>query len=233
MTSAGQEQTSRGTNPAVAQVQLFEEAQRLLQSMRLAAVSVLVEERDECPKVSEIQPPKGKDRRGLLDGGASHALRTARPGELESARNTQVSLALGQVELGITPEGTLLNAEPVAPILPLGVVVAELNCRVEWTDKGFQLHHRVRGRIETQLEGQCPTVPEQVCLFLIGEIEEGRRQVGCRKVYLQRIANRVAALSGDEGSNGVDAMLQWLKDVAWDAPDELLARVPPSSSDWI
>ena len=69
MTNAGQEQTGRGTNPAVAQVQLFEEAQRLLQSMRLAAVSAPVEEKDKCSKVSEIQPSKGKGRRGLLDGG--------------------------------------------------------------------------------------------------------------------------------------------------------------------
>ena len=43
---------------------------------------------------------RSKDLRGLLDGGATHALRTARDeAELESCTLTKVSLALGSAEL--------------------------------------------------------------------------------------------------------------------------------------
>ena len=44
---------------------------------------------------------------------------------------TQVSFALGHADLLLTPVGTLISAEKVSPIVPMGVLTAELGCKVK------------------------------------------------------------------------------------------------------
>ena len=89
-------------------------------------------------------PPKGS--RGLLDGGATNSLRTARSvEELQGCVKTQVSLALGHADLLLTPVGTLISAEKVSPIVPMGVLAAELGCKVNWEGEVCKVVHPKEG----------------------------------------------------------------------------------------
>ena len=71
------------------QQQLMEEATKVLRSFRLAALSI--EGEDSGPKISEVYPRRAKAPSGLLDGGATHALRTARAGEVQNASHHGVA----------------------------------------------------------------------------------------------------------------------------------------------
>ena len=56
----------------------------------------------------------------LLDGGATHALRQAKPSELSDLRPVEVEMAVGKVTLHKVPyHDTLLSLEPVEPTIPL------------------------------------------------------------------------------------------------------------------
>ena len=90
----------------------------------------------------------------------------------------------------MSPERTLLSREPVAPICLLGVLVSELGCEVSWSDRRFRLKHPRLGFLDTKLEGQRPTVTEDMRPQLIGEIESGRRQVGLRKTFLSGVTSQ-------------------------------------------
>ena len=55
---------------------------------------------------------------GLLDGSATACVRTAKPYECNVNYPTvKVSLAVGEGQLMISPEGTLLSVERVSPIV--------------------------------------------------------------------------------------------------------------------
>ena len=146
-----QAQTTRTPNisplaqtASAAQAQVLEEAQKLLKSLRIAAMRV-PENREKSPErvggfinssgqhlgPEEERPPavpngsdiesevfvpnvalsRARAPTGLLDGGATHALRAARPGEWEAATPTKVALAVGLQDLRISALGTVLSQE--------------------------------------------------------------------------------------------------------------------------
>ena len=111
---------------------------------------------------------------GLLDGGATHALRAARPGEWEAATPTRVALAVGSQDLRISAVGTVLSQDMVAPIVPLGLLVDVLGRRVSWEMGQCIVTHPARGRLGVWLEDNCPVVSERECLDLISELEQYR-----------------------------------------------------------
>ena len=229
--------------------ELIAEATKLLKGFRIAAVKVqetlapeqgmdaLVSSRDtegsESEKEGESfyltkvvkEPLKGA--RGLLDGGATNALRRARSqAELDGCSKTQVSLALGQAELFLTPVGTLLSVDPVSPIVPMGVLAAELHCKVCWEGETCTVTHPTRGRLPVIMVNRCPELCAKITEELISEIEDRRARM------LQR-ALRIKALgmpgcpADPEGSSHIEEMLDWLRELSPDCPEGVLARVPP------
>jgi len=124
-----------------------------------------------------------RDRRALLDGGATHCLRQAADeAEWKSGIEVEVALASGTAMLRQIPwTKTLVTQQPVQPIVPLGVL-AELGYAIKWESRSFELQDS-KGRIlDTDLENSCPTVSENLGLQLIKEIEAGdaaKGQVGC------------------------------------------------------
>ena len=97
-----------------AQDQLLKEATELLRGFRLAAVRVESMQGEShvetiIPEVSEIRDRSRKAPKGLLDGGATHPLRTARDGELIHAIPSEVMLACGKVSLYLTSSGTIVS----------------------------------------------------------------------------------------------------------------------------
>ena len=124
------------------------------------------------PKVSAlaIEPSSG-----LLDGGATHALRAALPGEWENARDINVSLATGQVQLRITSLGTLLSQDvDQQPILPLGVAIEHLGLKVSWIGEICSVVHPCRGRLKVVLRRGCPEINRALCLDRIKELEAAK-----------------------------------------------------------
>ena len=113
---------------------------------------------------------------GLLDGGATHPLRQALPGELEKSERVHVELAHGSIMLHQDPvTGTLLSADAVEPIVPVRGLI-ELGYKMVWSRSGCAVEHPRKGKIVSRLREGCPVVLEEDALLLIREIEEVERK---------------------------------------------------------
>ena len=120
----------------------------------------------------------------LLDSGATHAFRQGSPQELDQATVVHVQLADGQiVALKQNPAGTLMpipmssEDESPAVIIPLGALVEQLGCKLQWTrHHGLRLEHPRHGVLTTYISGGCPMVAETQALDLIAELEEKQIQ---------------------------------------------------------
>ena len=112
---------------------------------------------------------------GLLDGGATNALRVGTVEELSRAVPVTVELAAGSVQLFQDIEtGTLLTDQAVEPIMPLKGLIA-LGFRLKWDDRGCSILHPQKGHIRTWLRNGCPVVTESDCLQLIKNWEDHER----------------------------------------------------------
>ena len=259
---------SRTTATQVSQTQVLEEAQKLLKSLRIAALAVApasgaevkhevneavgqhVHEKEENGQ-GECEGPEGETEResevlvregprvemrkikgptGLLDGGATHALRSASPGEWSVATPTRVDLAIGSQELRISSLGTVLSRDLISPICPLGALVSELGCRVRWDAGRCMIHHPVRGVLDTELENGCPTVTESLCLQLIGELEQCRAQKIRRALNLRALKLGSPCEESDQpcawGSES--DVLRALREICPEESEGILARAVPN-----
>ena len=131
---------------------------------------------------------------GLIDSGATAALRQALPGELEHAQRVKVQLAVGEVDMWVSP--TLLCEEAVQPILPMARL-ASLGCVVNWTDKGISICHPKRGKLPVRLSGPCPEVSAELAVQLIQEYESdltGKEEERVRRISWWEASERESAL---------------------------------------
>ena len=114
----------------------------------------------------------GDEKMGLLDSGATHALRPAMSQqELEGCTKAEVTLAGDQkVDLPQTQSGVIL-AEEAQPIVPLGSLVKTLGYEFVWNSRGCRLRHDSRPEIQVFTRSSCPEVRECDALRLIAELE--------------------------------------------------------------
>ena len=120
-------------------------------------------------KVKRVMPSDGPT--GLLDGGATNALRRGTPQELEASETVLVELAHGSVELKQHPlTGTILAEKAVEPIVPLRGLI-ELGFVIKWSSNGCEIKHPTRGIINCWLRNGCPVVSESNALALIHDVE--------------------------------------------------------------
>ena len=247
---ATSQQGTQGTAAvAEAQAQVLDEAHKLLKSLRLAALQAAdiaglndgerTEEREhdgekerERAVVPQVCVRKvSAPRKGLLDGGATHPLRTATDDEWSSARPITVEMAVGRQDLRATPLGTILTRDNITPICPLGLLVERLGCRVDWVAGRCRVTHPLRGLLNTNLEGNCPVVTESLCLELIEELETFQNDR-----MQQALALRALNLgAGSDYVNFADCawgsekeVLEWLRGQFSDWPEHLLRRALPS-----
>ena len=109
---------------------------------------------------------------GLLDSGASHPLRSLRPGEREPKKKVVVALAQGKCEMRLTDGGTLVTRDAVDPLAPIGKASSTIGLRVQWRDGKCTAVHPVMGPLRVQSVNGCPCIEEQVALQLIEEMEQ-------------------------------------------------------------
>ena len=157
---------------------LLKEANSMLKEMRQLNM-LTVRDVEVKAKSLGMEPATGKT--GLLDSGASHAYRLGTPEELQAADKVRVQLATGDhVTLAQNRAGTLLatkstDQDLASPIVPLGSLVQDLNCKLTWSRKrGMEIKHPIHGVIKPRVVGQCPLVGEAQALQLIKELEDKR-----------------------------------------------------------
>ena len=186
------------------------------------------------PKISRLSL---SEPLGLLDGGATHALRPADDAEEYSkATPLKVGLATGETDdLRINKGGTLLSLDrETQPILPLGVAVRLLGMSVVWRENHCDIVHPIRGRIKVFLQRGCPEVPRALCIALIRELELKLQGSGTPSKSLQAVdavdrgetSQRLSAAL--KSSDVLKALREWMKDAYPAVPDPLLDKVVPS-----
>ena len=234
--SATTEAQGAEKGPGDAATEAMVAATKVLQNMQVAALRVVSSWPSVEPQLRHVRPELYE--RGLLDSGATHALRQAKKGEWEQAADVAVKLAVGKASnLRVNGYGTLITQGPTQPIMPLGLLIRVLKCRLTWEASGCHLCHPVRGRLPVFVQGGCPELPSAMILQLIEELEqEGRKQV-------QRQAN-VAALMSEAIPQGeprkllqqglregkIDrGILQAMQRLFPDMPVEVLQEVVPGS----
>eukprot|EP00439_Symbiodinium_sp_Y106_P027584 s4975_g3.t1 len=129
--------------------------------------------------------------------------------------------------------GTVITAEACAPIVPLGILIAELRCKATWEGDLCQVEHPTRGTLPIVMSAACPEVDHDLALELIKEIENKRAGVLQRAMYLRSSSSvestQAIRDSMYETAYDLDA-LEWLRRLSPEAPEALIAAVPSS---WI
>ncbi|CAL1136331.1 unnamed protein product [Cladocopium goreaui] len=113
-------------------------------------------------------------QQGLVDSGATHPLRPMRLGESKNDyKKVSVTLANGEsTALQVTPGGVMVSErKDVEPIIPMGMLVQKLGCRVDWNQGTLQIHHPDRELLPVQPQEGCPQIPRALALELIDELE--------------------------------------------------------------
>ena len=142
----------------------IKEATQLLQSMRIARLDAHIK------AVSQVRDlSSGARRKGLIDGGATACLRSARSDEL-TLPTLEVALACGTCSLHVNQAGTLLSPRPVAPIVSVAALL-ELGYRIQWSKEHCQISHPTHGQLQIDATSGCPEVDYDVALRLISEYE--------------------------------------------------------------
>ena len=115
--------------------------------------------------------------RGLLDSGASHALKQATQEEYDQGVPVKVTLAGEDTRvLRQNVCGTVLVAsegsEQVQPIVPMGPLIEQLGCSLQWNKGALKLRHPTKGFIKIYLNNNCPEINFREAHRLIKELEK-------------------------------------------------------------
>ena len=174
---------------------------------------------------------------GLIDGGATNALRQGSAKELQQASVVKVELAAGQTELRMNEQGTLLTAHRVTPILPLGPAIECLGMVLEWSTEGIRLTHPTRGELPVTLVKGCPMIAQELLMDLILELEDKIRVRELRVKAMQlsespdfeiqgSLKEALNACRGDAKKESV-VLAAYAKKIFPEVPHDILQQVAP------
>ena len=149
---------------------LEKELTSLLRSLRTEATI-------RAYSLQKMVPGDGKEARVLIDGGATHCLRSCVDDkEWSKAGEIRVMLAEGETTMRQVAETkTLLTREPVQAIIPMALVTA-VGYQVHWTNGQCRISHPGRQDLPVKLDDGCPTLPLDVGMQLFKEVEAHQRQ---------------------------------------------------------
>ena len=145
---------------------------------------------------------------GMLDSGASHPLRSLRPGEELPQQKVMVSLAVGSREMCITKGGTLVTPEEVDPLVPIGKASALVGLIVQRSGGKCTASHPVLGELRVRDLNGCP------CL---------EKDAAAVKASLQSAARTASA--NEEGL--VQACWRFLRWYYGEVPEHMLMELLP------
>ena len=153
-------------NPAT---ELAREVTEVLRSLRLKKLGYVRSKSKEY-RIQSMPEPQAVLSYGLVDSGATTAVRTGHSHELQEALPVTVQLAVGEATMSANKYGTLLSPDQIQPIIPMSSLAA-LGCVISWTDVGVSIRHPSRGLLPVRLHNKCPEIPHQLTLELIEEYE--------------------------------------------------------------
>lgn len=205
-----------GQKSSEGQEALMSEVTSLLRSIRVQGEGPSV----KAVKVRSIH--HGREHT-LIDGGATHCMRTKRnEEEWKSAKEVIVKLAEGEAKMKqCLDTNTLITEKEVQAIVPMSKVT-EVGYVVKWDRDECRIEHAHHGKIPVEMSQGCPTVEKEWGERLMKEIEELEK----RRAKLRMIM-----------ANGVVAETKYEKDVAElhamfpMVPLRILERVP-GERDW-
>ena len=152
---------------------------------------------------------------GLIDSGATHALRYGTAEERNHAVAVEVELAQGTVQLWRNRLGILLSPEEsTLPILPMAAITKELKCKVQWGEDGRNVHHPALGDLPIRMINGCPHLPRQLTLVLLSDLETTRAN--------QLIAAAQARVVRAGGDQDLEECWQRLRAIAYGGEPQML-----------
>ncbi|CAE7357873.1 unnamed protein product, partial [Symbiodinium sp. CCMP2456] len=182
--SSSSSQPTSSNDPPIDIKEMLADVGKMLKSMSagsLKRISVLEMGFEEKLKAVEASMRtsmihKETTTNGLLDSGASHAMRSASEEEYTSGHPVSVTLAGEDVRvLRQNLQGTVLvkndEGQQVQPIVPLGPVIEDLGCSLKWKKGSLQLYHPQRGYLKVKLINNCPEIQASDANALIKELE--------------------------------------------------------------
>ena len=193
---------------------------------RIEAMQKQIDELKKIRVLRLTKLEKSGSKMGLLDSGATHALRGRREGEdLSKCEEVMVTLANGeQVPMKMSTSGVMISMDKdVEPIVPLGFLGGVLGYSIEWSGGVMTLLHPEKGRVAVKIINGCPQVRKNVALRMIEEMEEGRtrkiKMMSYQKErdWLQDLVEAHPILKGLPG---------WLKSRLPELPADNLRRIP-------
>ena len=109
--------------------------------------------RKVVPVGSGNDPIEGET--GLVDSGATHALREGTQEEMRAAKHVPVTLAGDEKStLCQSQLGTILMPHPTQPHVPMGALVEVLGCSVKWTPRVLKIIHPKHGNLKVSLRNR-------------------------------------------------------------------------------
>ena len=218
--------------------EILAKAASMLQGLRISAMAL------SGSSSEPYSPPQPLplNQLGLLDGGATNPLRRGTPDELGLAVPVTVQLAAGTCELWLSNTQTILSAEEVMPIVPLGVLSRELRCSIQWDSGECQVHHPSLGSLPIHMINEFPYVPVDMAHQLIHELEILRPQ---RRVQMLRVhsSRERLGLSVDEAWHALrqharsvvdlDALDSWVEGFDAAIFNMMVALLPDAPADQV
>ena len=148
---------------------------------------------------------------GLVDSGATHALRSGIEAEMQKAINVPVTLAGDEkATLQQSQLGTTLVPSPAEPIVPMGALVEVLGCTIKWTKTALKIWHPKHGHLKVGLRNRCPEIAALDALQLIKELEE--KQLEKFNSQLHEMELWLEALQCDESKSWTGHLLTFRQD---------------------
>ena len=221
--------------------ELAKEVTEVLRSLRLRKLEVVGPAHSVPSSVRVSSLPQSLAEgaaHGLIDSGATAALRTGSQTEIAAATPVSVQLAVGEARMFANAYGTLLTPNNVQPILPMAFL-PDLGCTMTWTDRGCSVKHPRKGLLPVRLSHQCPELPVNLVLELINdheELQEQKRATQVRaKTAVAAALNAPAAIHDDpmawirskvhNGQLSMADQAQWLAKLFPELPQRILERV--------
>ena len=148
---------------------------------------------------------------GLVDSGATHALREGTQEEMRAAKHVPVTLAGDEKStLCQSQLGTILMPHPTQPLVPMGALVEVLGCSVKWTPKVLKITHPKHGNLKVSLRNRCPEIAALDALNLIQELEA--KQLEQFNSQVREMELRLEAMQAEEEKDWIEHIHDVRKD---------------------
>ena len=212
-TAATSQGGGTGSTSGGAQEGLVQEVTSLLRSLRASEMP------SRMMRVCQLKKLTAEDFvTTLIDGGATHCLRTKRSQEeWDDGIRVKVQLASGEVEMRqCAHTNTLIVQEKIQPIVPVAKLL-ELGYTINWSRKECRIEHTKHGKVPVTLVQGCPTVDEDWGERLMKEVEEAEK----KKMRVKAVLD-CGIIAEDDYEKKIAALTSWFPNT----PYRILEGVP-------